>query len=131
MNLDRIARTVTGAAEEAARRAQKGAIVGCVLATLGVTAFGFATAALYLALVAEMRPVYACLAVAGAYLAVALVVLLLARITGKRRKPAPRPPVEQRPPEPDAVSELIATFLAGVRAGREGFRRQGSRRDDR
>lgn len=130
MNLDRITRTVTCAAEEAARRAQKGAIVGCVLATLGVTAFGFATAALYLALVAEMRPVYACLAVAGAYLVVALVVLLLAR-RGKGRRPARHPPPERRPPEPDAVSELIATFLAGVRAGREGFRREGSRRDDR
>ncbi len=118
MNLDRIVFAV----EAAARRVRAGAILGCVVATLGVTAFGFATAALYLALAAEMRPVFACLAIAGGYLLAALVVLLLAR-SGGAPPGSPPPPLERPRAEPDAVSHLIATFLAGMRAGREGFRR--------
>lgn len=117
MSLDRI----VGAVDAALRRARKGAVVGCVMATLAVTAFGFATAALYLALAEAMQPVFACLVIAGACLVVALLVLLLARSGGDGR--ARRPPPEPPRGDTDAVSYLIATFLAGVRAGREGFRR--------
>lgn len=119
MNLDRI----VSAVDETLRKAQRGLVIGCILAALLTVVFGFATAALYLALAAEMRPVYACLVVAGGYLAVALLVLLAARIG--RSSPPKRPPPPEHPGlEPDAVSQLIATFLAGVRAGREGFGRR-------
>ena len=120
MNLDQIVCAVEGAL----KKAQRGLVVGCLLAALLAVAFGFATAALYLALAAEMKPVYACLVIAGAYLVVALIVVLVAR-SGNGSKPARRPPPPERPGlEPDAVSQLIATFLAGVRAGREGFGRR-------
>lgn len=121
MNLDQIVCAVEGAV----RKAQRGLVVGCLLATLLTVAFGFATAALYLALAAEMKPVYACLVVAGAYLVVAIIVLLLGR-SGNGSKTAQRPPPPPERPglEPDAVSQLIATFLAGMRAGREGFGRR-------
>ena len=120
MNLDHIRCAVECAVEEAVRRAQRGIALGLVLAVLGTTAFGFAVAAVYLALAAEMRPLYACLVIAGACVALALLAVLIARSGGG--KPARRPP-EPPPPPRDAVSNLIATFLAGVRAGREGFDR--------
>lgn len=120
MNLDQIVCAVEGAV----RKAQRGLVVGCLLATLLTVAFGFATAALYLALAAEMKPVYACLVVAGAYLVLALIVFVVGR-SGNGSRTAQRPPPPERPGlEPDAVSQLIATFLAGVRAGREGFGRR-------
>lgn len=121
MNLDRIVSVVECAAEEAARRVQRGVVLGCVLAALLAVAFGFATAALYLALATELSPLHACLAVAGAYLVAALIVLLVARSGNGRPRPRRRPPPERRDGDSDAVSQLIATFLAGVRAGREGF----------
>lgn len=120
MTLDQI----VGAVEAAVRKAQRGLVLGCVLAAVLTVAFGFATAALYLALAAEMKPVHACLAIAGGYLAVALVVLLAARSGGSARERRPPPPPDRRGLEPDAVSHLIATFLAGMRAGREGFGRR-------
>ena len=122
MNLDHIVCAVECAVEEAARRVQRGIVLCTVLTVLGATAFGFATAAVYLALAAEMRPLYACLVIAGACLALALLAVLIARGGGGGGKPERRPPERPRPP-PDAVSHLIATFLAGVRAGREGFDR--------
>lgn len=118
MSLDRI----VCAARDAARRAQRGVILGGILAVLVGTAFGFATAALYLALAGAAGALVACLAIAAGYLAVALLIVALAR----RGAPPPegRPPRERPGLEPDAVSHLIATFLAGVRAGREGFDRK-------
>lgn len=123
MSLDRI----VSAVESALKRTQRGLIVGCVLAALLAAAFGFATAALYLALAAQMQPLYACLVIAGGFLVLALLVLLVARAGNApdtRRPPRERPDPERPGLEPDAVSHLIATFLAGVRAGREGFGRR-------
>ncbi len=120
MNLDRIVSTLEGAL----RKTQRGLVVGGILAALLTVAFGFATAALYLALVTMMVPVHACLVIAGAYVVVALIVLLVAR-SGNGSTPEQPPPPEERPgAEPDAVSHLVATFLAGMRAGREGFGRR-------
>lgn len=119
MNLDRIVSTLEGAL----RKTQRGLVVGGILAALLTVAFGFATAALYLALATMMVPVHACLVIAGAYVVVALIVLLVAR-SGNGSTPEPPPPPERPGVEPDAVSHLVATFLAGMRAGREGFGRR-------
>ncbi len=113
MGLDRLATALRAAGW----RMRRGALVGGVVAVLVATAFGFLTAALYLALAGAAGAIAACLAIAGAYLVIALVVYLAARST------AQAPPARAAGPEPDAISQLIDTFLAGVRAGREGFGR--------
>ena len=114
---------ITGAARDAVRHTGRELVIAAVAGILGAIALGFTTAAIYLALARAVGSIGACLVVAGIYLAGALLVYLLTR--GSR----PSPPPPRRPPEregldPDAVSHLIATFLAGVRAGREGFGRK-------
>ena len=120
MNIDRI----TGAAQESARRASRALATACALAALGAVALGFLTAAVYLALAGWIGAPWACVVLAALYALAAVIVWLAGRAGGgPPRRPRPDSPPGRRGPEPDAVSELIATFLAGVRAGREGFGR--------
>ena len=117
MELDRIARM----AGDSARRARRTLLVGGALALLAVTALGFATAALYLSVSELAGPPLACLVIAAGYGLAALGVWLALLDHGEARQSrssSVSPGLER-----DAVSELIATFLAGVRAGREGFGR--------
>ena len=107
----------------AVRRAVRNVLAGCIVAMLVAIAFGFGTAALYMALAARIGALFACLAVGGIYLVVALFVLLVARVAGPPPADLPGPP-DRGGLEQDAVIDLIATFLAGVRAGREGFGRK-------
>lgn len=116
MNLDQII-SFTRRAE---RRAQRVAFVGGLMMLLTATAIGFATAAVYLALAPHLGAVNACLLIAMANLLIALVIFLMVRGAGETERERESPP--ERPElEPDAISHLIATFLAGVRAGRQGF----------
>lgn len=123
MSIDRI----VDAAREATRRAGRGLVAGAVVAVLTGVAFGFLTAALYMAFAGQVGAVAACLAVAGLYLVAALLVVLVARKAGGARSEPRRPPERPGLP-PDAIGHLVATFLAGVRAGREGFGRDRDRR---
>lgn len=121
MNLDQIVR-ITRKAEQ---RAQRVVFVGGLMMLLTATAIGFATAALYLALAPWLGAVNACLLIAAADLVIVLAIFVLARRPGEAKRER-RPPPERSELEPDAISHLINTFLAGVRAGREGF---GPKRD--
>lgn len=107
---------VAEGAREAGQRLWRQVVVAGVIAVLGLGAAGFATAGAYMALAVALGAMNACLVLAAACVVAMLIVMLLARA------PSHAPPP---PPPPKAASSagehLLATFMAGVRAGRSGF----------
>jgi hypothetical protein len=117
----------------AAERAVTVALLGMVAALFAVAALGCAAAALWLALLPSVGPIYAPLILAGVLLLIALVILAFARRTLRRRPPQS---TSVAPAELAALLEaaeplfnehkgtaLLAALIAGLVAGRGGRNR--------
>lgn len=100
-------------AAQAAHQARRRLIVALLAGGLGLTAAGFATAAGFIVLTAEVGSVSACLFMAGFFLLAALIVVVLGR---SQTKSSPAPPRPHTAREDDAFVHLLSTFVAGVRA---------------
>lgn len=111
---------ISEAAGRAAAMASRQLLVAVASTIFGLTAFGFATAALYIAISSEVGALRACIAVAVMFAAVAVALRVNSRPVTSRQ-PATTPP-----PREDAIQHLVSTFVAGVGAGREIGKRRSN-----
>ena len=107
--------SVRAATSDAADIVQRRLTLWAVVGVLSLTAFGFATAALFLALTEPLGTAGACVIVACGYAGLAVVIVLASR---GREGPAQRTAADRLSDE-DAIGHLVATFAAAYRAARD------------
>ena len=110
---------VTGMAMEVAGRAQRRLFLGLVAWGMGLVAFGFGNAALFLAMLPGLGALRTCAVLAVIYaLAAAFVLAVTRREQDRVPPPAARLAEPRAMSDDDAIGHLVATFLAALRATR-------------